>query len=335
MAHHEPGLANGRVPQEPELPPGWRLRPMRFEDAAEVTAVVNDAQRMFGRSDVFSTEELTGLLRMPSVDPARDARVLLDPAGVIVGQVVTMLSWPWTTAQVIANVGDHPERPTLLKVAANEGVRLALARPEAAVQAVVEVNACEEDSVYRGVLDESGFEPLRRSTEMLRSLDALSGAPVQVPDGVTLEALDPGNDALLVELADLEKEAFADHDGDYAMTTEDFVAFIRGMPTLRHDLSVVATEAGAVVGMAVSVADVGDPTGRTGYVATVGVARRARGRGVATAMLSECFRRYREQGWSTARLHVQVGNRTGADRLYRAVGMSPRFVDLTYVKPLR
>lgn len=314
---------------------GWQVLPMRYDDAARAADMANAAARLFGRGPVFSAEEFLGMLRMPSVDPERDGRLVLDASGALVATVGSLMSEPWTTAQVMPSVGDHPRRPELLALVLDVGIRLALARPEAADRAVVEVGVPEEDTAWCQLLQGAGFTAVRRSAEMLRTLDDLSDLPVRQPDGVSLVTLDADDDALLLELAALQREAFADHDGDYALTDDDFVAFIRQMPTIRPDLSVVAVEGGAPVGLAVSIADVIDATGRTGYVALVGVARRGRGRGVATAMLAECFRRYREVGWRTARLHVQVGNRTGADRLYRAVGMSPRFVDLTYERSLR
>jgi len=86
------------------------------------------------------------------------------------------------------------------------------------------------------------------------------------------------------------------------------------------------------VGLALNFARADDET--CGYVGVLGVVRRARGQGLATALLLESFRRFSEVGWRRAKLHVQVGNRTGADRLYRSVGMSSGAVEEVWSVPL-
>lgn len=317
------------------LPHGWRLRPLARADAPLLAPVINDSVRMFGRGDVFSVDELDAMLGMPSLDPPRDGRLILDEAGAVAGVVVCMTAEPWTTAHVFPSVGARPRRREVLELLADLGGELAAGRPELGAGALLEASAVpEEDQLLREVLERRGYGLVRRAVEMVRSLRDEADTSGPLPPGIVLEPIDPADDVRLAALAELQREAFADHDGDYAMTAADFVHMVQSTPTLRPDLSVVALEHGRPVGLTLSLSDVSDAQGRTGYVSALGVARHARGRGVATAMLGECFRAFRREGWTTARLHVQVGNRTGADRLYRAVGMEPRFVDLSYERPL-
>ncbi|MFZ0322764.1 MAG: GNAT family N-acetyltransferase [Actinomycetes bacterium] len=104
------------------------------------------------------------------------------------------------------------------------------------------------------------------------------------------------------------------------------------MPTVRPDLSLLAVDDVGAVGLALNSVKIDKEP--CGYVGTLGVVRRARGQGLGKALLHESFRRFRATGWHQAKLHVQVGNRTGADRLYRRVGMSSGTVDECWSLPL-
>jgi ribosomal protein S18 acetylase RimI-like enzyme len=317
---------------------GWRLVPERMDAVATTTELVNRAAAEFGRPPQFTVPELEAILALPSNDPQRDGRRLEEPDGTPVGAVMVTCSDPWRTAHLHLTVPAHPRREEALRTLVEEGLSIARSRSELASDALVEAETLPEEDVLAGeVLRSAGFVVVRRTCEMARPIDEVSvdAATVHVPEGISLDPLDAGDDALLVRLAGLDREAFADHDGDYGMTDEDFVHLVVGHPSSRPDLSVVASDDGGPVGLALSFADSGDPEGRTGYIGTIAVLRRARGRGVARALLAESFRRFRVEGWSRARLHVQLGNRTGADRLYRAVGMTPGPVDLSYERPLR
>ena len=59
-----------------------------------------------------------------------------------------------------------------------------------------------------------------------------------------------------------------------------------------------------------------------GYIAQLGVAPRARGRGYGRALLHGLFAAFRESGLRTAELSVHGANRSAA-RLYETVGMEP------------
>jgi ribosomal protein S18 acetylase RimI-like enzyme len=314
----------------------WRLAPVTAADTAEVVSVVNAALRHAGRPEEATVGEYEAFLGLPSVDRTRDARLLLDGDGAAVGTLLVECSQPFRSAHLNLAMAAHQHRAAGLAALVDEGVAIARSRPELGPQVPAEVGEVPEgDALARRVLEDRGFREVRRICEMRRTLDDLSAdEPTPAPDGIRLGAIQVDDDALLSRLAEVDQVAFADHDGDYTMTTDDFVHMVRALPTSRPDLSVVAFTGSEPVGLTFAMADSSDPSGRTGYVATVAVLRQARGRGVARALLRETFRRYRREGWTTARLHVQLGNRTGADRLYRTVGMVPGPVDLCFQRPL-
>jgi mycothiol synthase len=60
-----------------------------------------------------------------------------------------------------------------------------------------------------------------------------------------------------------------------------------------------------------------------GYISSVGVRPRWRGRGLARALLQRSFAAFHARGVRRVTLGVDAENPTGATQLYRSVGMEP------------
>ena len=69
-----------------------------------------------------------------------------------------------------------------------------------------------------------------------------------------------------------------------------------------------------------------------GYVASLGVLREHRGKGIARALLLDMFKRDQERGFTGTLLHGDSSNPTGAMKLYASVGMETDRVYLGYRK---
>jgi mycothiol synthase len=74
-------------------------------------------------------------------------------------------------------------------------------------------------------------------------------------------------------------------------------------------------------------------TGR-GYVGSLGVRRRWRGRGYGRALLLHSFREFRRRGMTRATLGVDAANPTGATQLYESVGMHVEMEAIVWEKSL-
>jgi ribosomal protein S18 acetylase RimI-like enzyme len=70
------------------------------------------------------------------------------------------------------------------------------------------------------------------------------------------------------------------------------------------------------------------------YVASVGVRRPWRRRGLARALLASALVAAREAGFTSASLGVDTDSPTGATALYTSVGFAPDKTFTTYRKPL-
>lgn len=121
------------------------------------------------------------------------------------------------------------------------------------------------------------------------------------------------------------EESFADHFNSYRESFPEFVQRLREDPGHRWDhwwIAEVDTDDGRLPGGAlVSSRLTPDDSGRAGsYVDYIGVHRRARGRGVAKALLHAVIRDAHDRGRGRVDLEVDADSPTGADGLYRSMG---------------
>jgi mycothiol synthase len=161
------------------------------------------------------------------------------------------------------------------------------------------------------ILRGEGFESLRSNFTMVRTLQ----------DAVQLAALPSDVVARPIEVdRDLEgvvevTTAFSDHHGDLVLTADQVRHFLEG-PGGRPDLSRLAHDAQGPCSLVITEVS---PDG--GVVAVLATLRRARGRGLGTALLHEAFAALRADGATVVRLNVDAENTTGALRLYEGAGM--------------
>jgi GNAT superfamily N-acetyltransferase len=154
--------------------------------------------------------------------------------------------------------------------------------------------------------------------------------------GVTVRRVAEHDDGMPVA-ADLQvvhrmlEESFADHFNSYRESFAEFVQRLREDPGHRWDHWFIAEAdvAGDVFpgGALVSSVLPADATGTEGsYVDYIGVHRRARGLGVAKALLGTVVRDARDRGRNRVDLEVDADSPTGADGLYRAMGWREKYL---------
>ena len=118
---------------------------------------------------------------------------------------------------------------------------------------------------------------------------------------------------------EIEEESFLEHYGNVPISYESWLDRLldRG-EDFRHVY--LAELDGTPVGLLTSTRQFEEDED-AGYVRTLGVLPAARGRGVGTALLRDCFARAHREGRRAVLLHVDVANVTGALRVYESVGM--------------
>ena len=171
------------------------------------------------------------------------------------------------------------------------------------------------DAAAHRLFEAAGYAVVRTSWDMGITLDG-PGEPVGVPDGVRLRNFETGRDERT--FWEVAESAFAGHFGWAAAPYESWSAEWYGTDDWSPDRVLLAEVDGAVVGELAWI-----PSADNGYIASVGVLKEHRGKGIAQAMLRSAFADITAMGFARATLSVDTGNETGAVELYRRVGMTP------------
>ena len=277
------------------MPP--RVRPPASEDAESVLQVIvaRDVADL-GVPD-FTLDDLRSDWAAPGLELEHDVRVA-DTDGAIRGYAILL----GDDAVVIV----HPE-------AEGEGTgtilrRWAEARASERGTAVLRQFAYGVNDRARRLLHEAGYEPVQHYFRLRADL-----ADVPAPADVPLRAFEPAD---LAAAHRLIEDTLGEVEGHTALTLEQWQA--KGVGKTGHDPSLwlLAEDEHGIVGAAL-----GERwEDSTGYVAELGVDRRARGQGLGRALLLGLFAAFRRAGLTHAELSVHGRNR-GALSLYESVGM--------------
>jgi GNAT superfamily N-acetyltransferase len=221
--------------------------------------------------------------------------------------------------------------PALLDWVSGTAAGVARLRGEASTK--LDATPAEADTRTQRWLAAAGYRHVRDWLHMLLPVSGADGlTALQHPPrpGVSVRRVREHASGLPVA-ADVQtvhqllEESFADHFNSYRESFGEFVQRLREDPWHRWDHWWIAmvevegrTQPGGVLISSVSPAD---RQGRFGsYVDYIGVHRRARGRGVAKALLRTVVADTAQRGRHWVGLEVDAASPTGADGLYRSMG---------------
>jgi mycothiol synthase len=292
-----------------DLPPGYRIRPPRADEASAVDGLSAASDAALGSPPILSEDLLREFWSRPRFDLEADAWVVeFGPELVGYAEV-----WGAVSSRLWGFAIVHPEHTGrgIGSFLAEVVERRATERAEGTARLYSAV--LTQDAAAARLLGARGYTWARRFWNMDVELSGELKRPAP-PAGVSLRALDPERD--LPAAHRIIEEAFEDH-WDFSPTSyEDFLdQSVRGND-FDPALWVLALDGEEPVG----VLSGGAHTDR-GWVYDLGVLRPHRGRGIATALLRESFRRFADRGRPHVRLNVDADNLTGAVALYERVGM--------------
>jgi mycothiol synthase len=317
----------------PGLPDGWHAREPELGEVGRLTQLVAGHQQSVLGSGVVDPEAVaTEAVGVGSW--TRRQVVVLDRADRIrawarvhdraAGRTVVVVTIdPACTDEELARVLFAWAETTALEVAA--------ARQLTATQ--LDSSAYATDERQRRWLRGAGYELARTWLQMTRPVvpaEALPGGLPPVRPGLRIRPVASHDNGLPVA-ADLRtvhqllEESFADHFNSYRESFPEFVQRLREDPGHRWDhwwiasadIDGVELPAGAVVGSVLPA----DAAGQQGsYIDYIGVHRRARGRGVAKALLHTVIADAARRGRNRVGLEVDADSPTGADGLYASMG---------------
>jgi ribosomal protein S18 acetylase RimI-like enzyme len=311
-----------------------RLRPARPADLGDIGELIRRAEAHDGVPRILDDGELAQDLAASYVDLDADTRVA-ERGGELVGWAYV---WHPPAQQRLDRADLHGEVAPAHRGAGIGGALLAWsverARQRLAARThdlprFVRVAAYDWLEDRHRLYRRAGFDAVRWGEVLLRALDEVPPVP-HVP-GIVLLAWPDDRDE---ELRHVRNRAFADHWGSTAVEPELWQDFVGGHGA-RPDLSVVAVDetTGEAVGLCVNQSYPEDEavTGRKeAWIANVATVAEARGKGIASAMISWSLGAFAAAGFSHAALEVDTDNPTGAARLYRNLGFGPLHRTITY-----
>jgi mycothiol synthase len=301
----------------------FSLRPTTLDDMPGALALANLCSQAITGKDEFSIEDYRNSWGDPARDIVADTRIAQTADGTIVGCAELWNNPPYVTCWLWACV--HPAFRaqgigTALMDWAEDRARVALGRAPAGARVVLEASANSTDQPSIELLSERGYRAVHRRLSMARDLTAGLPAPLW-PAGMAVRTIQPG-EALALYRA--KNEAFRDHWGHVDAPEEaGFAAWEhRRLRDSSYDPSLwfLALDGDQIAGFSLCQLQTSeDPA--MGWVASLGVRRPWRRRGLAKALLHHSFGELRRRGQSRIGLDVDASSLTGATRLYEQAGM--------------
>lgn len=306
-----------------ELPAGWSTRRPTLDDVPEILKLAHASDLVSVGEPDFTAEEVRESLTAPNTDMAVDCWLALDADGDIVGwaypnnstagprEFIEVYVWP--------DRGVPAMRPLLALMMSRVAERAGLfghSRYE------VRAGAIPTERVWIDTLTGAGFAFLKQHARMIMSLADTPAAPPEPPPAVTIRPVRAEDEAEMRRFHAVVEEAFRDSDHratDYPTWRSVFEA----ESSVSFDEWFVAEVDGEIAGVLQS----SDSTAEDGegWVRYLAVLRPYRRRGVGEALLRHALSTYARKGRTHAGLGVDLANPTRAARLYRAVGMRPRY----------
>ena len=212
----------------------------------------------------------------------------------------------------------HDLVPVLVDLVERRAAEVGVAR----LQTVVLV----PDRPAEQLLGDLGYADVRRFFEMAIELDGPPPA-APLPDGFTLDVATP-EDGRAFHAA--INEAFEDHWENHPLPFDEWWPLRTSDPEFDISWWFAVLEGERMV------AAIRNVPARNGgvYVATLGVRRDRRGRGLAKALLAHTFARAWDAGFPRITLGVDATSPTGATALYRSVGMTTQLVSAVWERTL-
>jgi mycothiol synthase len=281
------------------------LRPPRDDDFDAILALMNAAQlATYGEADV-TAEEFRTWLTTPSVDPARDIRLLEEDGRLLAYVDADKDSKRWWSDVKIHPDADAdailPELVAWLEQRADDGI--------------LRVWTGATDERMLSTFKRLGFAEHRHSYRMEIALDDSPREPTW-PDGVSVRTFRPEDERLAY---DVTTEVWSDMSDPLEETFDEWRHWTTAREGFDASLWFFADASDEVAGFSFCKQDDNDPN--AGYVGWLGVRRPWRRRGLGEALLLHSFAEFRKRGYTRATLGVDASSPTGATRLYERAGM--------------
>ena len=297
-----------------ELREGYSVRAPGPDDVSAIAETLAAGDTYFNGSPDTDENDIKEDWGYEDFDPSTDSWMVVGREGRVAGYAAVFKKNPGETLEAYGGV--HPEER-------GRGVGSTLVRliEERAASYMSEMDVDEIVLQHHVIgVDKAGLAlftamDYRVIRHMWRMAIDLGGDlhEFPCPDGIKVRTFKKGEEQAVHAL---EEEGFQDH---WQFSPQSYDVWLRR--TLESDafdpeLWLLASDGDRLVGHSLSHLHLGE-----GYVDSLSVLRDWRGKGLAAHLLSRSFELFKQRGLSTATLHVDALNPTGATRLYERVGM--------------
>lgn len=331
----------------PALPTGYSARPVRADDVAPLAALVG-AIHQRTRGDGGADVDAVRAVAVGIGSWTRRQLVVTDADGVLRAWAAAHDRAAGRTDLVlhVDRTTDDAEPLALALLDWLDEAACTIARSRDLDRTLLELLVDAGDEQMQDWLTRHGQRKVRTWLNMSRPVardERLAGR-----DGVVVRRVathDLGDGTTMPVAEDLQavhrvlERSFADHFNSYRESFSEFVLRLREDAGHRWDhwwLATVVVDGTEIAGGAlVSTVLPPDADGVAGsYIDYIGVDRRARGRGVAKALLATVVNDAAERGRNRVGLEVDADSPTGADGLYTSLGWQTRYVTESWQKEL-
>jgi len=300
-----------------------------MRDVATFAELMNRYHQWLRGENLWDVDELRATLLSPNSDPVNNDRYL-DLDGVAVAAIHTHLAEPFDRAHLYLAAPPTPARLGHARTLIDSGIRLLRSNKNATAGTRIDIAVPAEDAELQSLVASLGFA----ATRHVYILEAETGEipPAVWPSSVSVRTLDLDSTPDIEASFAVFNEAFPPGQEGWRMEHDDYVHMLTTDPTAVSHLSTIVEDEQGAVAACLNFRDT--TQANTGHIVMVGVRASARRQGIGTAMLLDAFERFRTKGWTHARLGTFTGRDSADLRLFKSVGMTPRYRSDLLVRPL-
>ncbi|GAB4514496.1 MAG: GNAT family N-acetyltransferase [Anaerolineae bacterium] len=304
-----------------------QTRQFRWEDLPQLVDFMNRYATVNGRRATSTLEHIEKSWRAPQNHPEDDAFVSVEDGQIVGYTIADLLDDPHYAFGVYQVMPGHHEAARALMQAATERFQtVAFAKSPPDVDIALDWMIPQVNQEAITLCEMQGFPLVRQFYKMRIGLnEPIEAQPL--PAGFVRR---PFVASQLEAVMAAKVEAFQDHWGEQHDTIEEWQYTI-DQDNFDASLWWVIYDDDQIVGTLLSYPF----NERSGYVSIVGVRPAWRKRGLAQAMLTQCFATYQERGFEDVYLDVDSDSSTNALALYQRVGMRVHDCRLYYRHVLR
>ena len=314
-------------------------RALTRSDIDGLLALIRAAEEASPEPLVTTRADLVRQFDEPTRDLTTDTLAALGDDGRLVAYVMTSLNPEPVRRRSLQISGRvHPRHrgrglgTALIRWAVQRG-RERLALHDDRLPKELRAYLYESETEARAIYEAHGLTVDRHFVEMQRDLSEPIGE-VELPTPLELSVWRPHLDEAVRRA---HNDSFAEHWGSEPLSAERWARWLSGTESFLPDSSFAVLDQDQVAGYTMNAAYPEEWEGlghREGWINGLGTRPAWRGRGIASALIVESCRAFRELGFDRAALGVDTGNATGALGLYERHGFRATRVEISLGAPV-